>query len=402
MSADAYITFEWNDVQLTWDPSKYGGINKINLPFYKVWEPEIILYDNRAVTGQLVDSRQVSVSSDGRVEWTPQLRMEVYCTSNYRAFPYDEQVCQFFFMSHLYERSYVKLLLQGKEEPMSRDACTSVHNEWEVIRCTPYIETMVYTHGNEHDWLGLIVSVRRKYVYHVYVLIVPTVIIVFLILSIFWIPHYSNQRFSFAGGMLFVLLLMNFLVQEFLPVGLGNVPRVVSYTLYALLLLSLTTILSLATHYLYFTDPKHKPVPEFLKTIFFRDVIAMITGVSADVIIASDPISSSFDNKSWATANKSTSLIAEQNGTGNEVSGVTEKLLEEIHKNLDALTSGQKSRVLDNEWKQLSMIFDRLLFYFFLLVNIVVTSVLYGQSFARNDVDDVKALNKFFEDYDNY
>ena len=109
-----------------------------------------------------------------------------------------------------------------------------------------------------------------------------------------------------------------------------------------------------------------------------------------------DPTATSFDTNTWANSktniNSAVKPIPDQNGTGNEAGGTTEKILEDIQKSLDALTSGPNSRVLDNEWKQLSMIFDRLLFFVFLVINVLVTLILYSRRhtrFSDNDLDEL-------------
>ena len=35
------VTFEWHDVRLNWDPSKYGGVTEIDVDPSKVWFPNI-------------------------------------------------------------------------------------------------------------------------------------------------------------------------------------------------------------------------------------------------------------------------------------------------------------------------------------------------------------------------
>jgi len=35
----------WQDYQLKWDPTDYGGINVIRLLALKVWKPDIVLFN---------------------------------------------------------------------------------------------------------------------------------------------------------------------------------------------------------------------------------------------------------------------------------------------------------------------------------------------------------------------
>jgi len=39
----------WNDYQLEWDPTDFGGISVIRILSHKVWKPDIVLF-NKLVT----------------------------------------------------------------------------------------------------------------------------------------------------------------------------------------------------------------------------------------------------------------------------------------------------------------------------------------------------------------
>ena len=42
----------WNDYQLNWEPTEFGGINVIRILPEKVWKPDIVLF-NKSVTSSL-------------------------------------------------------------------------------------------------------------------------------------------------------------------------------------------------------------------------------------------------------------------------------------------------------------------------------------------------------------
>ena len=45
LTLNCWLTQTWNDTHLTWNASDFGGITHINLPYNKVWLPDIILYN---------------------------------------------------------------------------------------------------------------------------------------------------------------------------------------------------------------------------------------------------------------------------------------------------------------------------------------------------------------------
>ncbi|ESO10419.1 hypothetical protein HELRODRAFT_183641 [Helobdella robusta] len=321
-----------------------------------------------------------------------------------RSFPYDRQYCWIYF-SNIFQN--VNFTVVGANEPLGSERCVSTHDQWQVIRCTSFSEVRNNSITG-FRLISLIISMQRRSIYYVFLLIVPAIIVVFLLLVIFLIPHCSNQRFSYVGGMLFVLLLLNYVEQEFIPTGFGDTPRIVSYTLYALILLSAITILSLVTHYLYFIDPGVTAVPAAVQKIFLNGIVKCIMGLKPNVYFSLDSINaSSVYDKNYKNSQKNNQneesfldwLIAEENESESEVS---RKFLEEIHKNLDVITFGEKSRVLDNEWKQLSTIFDRLLFFLFFVDTVLVTSFFFGQNLqdkVERDQTDEKIAAEYFHQF---
>lgn len=45
MKSNVWLRLVWNDYQLQWDESEYGGIGVLRLPPDKVWKPDIVLFN---------------------------------------------------------------------------------------------------------------------------------------------------------------------------------------------------------------------------------------------------------------------------------------------------------------------------------------------------------------------
>ena len=45
LTVNCWVTQSWTDYHLTWNASDFGGLVVINLPFDKIWRPDIILYN---------------------------------------------------------------------------------------------------------------------------------------------------------------------------------------------------------------------------------------------------------------------------------------------------------------------------------------------------------------------
>ncbi|RXM99034.1 Neuronal acetylcholine receptor subunit beta-4 [Acipenser ruthenus] len=45
MTTNVWLTQEWDDYRLSWDPSEYDGIDKLRIPIRHIWLPDIVLYN---------------------------------------------------------------------------------------------------------------------------------------------------------------------------------------------------------------------------------------------------------------------------------------------------------------------------------------------------------------------
>ena len=45
LTTNCWLTQVWTDYHLTWNSSDFGGIQKIRMPYFRVWKPDIILYN---------------------------------------------------------------------------------------------------------------------------------------------------------------------------------------------------------------------------------------------------------------------------------------------------------------------------------------------------------------------
>ena len=48
-----WLDMSWEDDYLKWDPEKFGGLQRMQLPLSKVWTPDIFLFND--VTGRFGD-----------------------------------------------------------------------------------------------------------------------------------------------------------------------------------------------------------------------------------------------------------------------------------------------------------------------------------------------------------
>lgn len=45
MTTSQYVTFQWQDSRLSWNPAEYDGVETLRLPPNLIWKPDIALYN---------------------------------------------------------------------------------------------------------------------------------------------------------------------------------------------------------------------------------------------------------------------------------------------------------------------------------------------------------------------
>jgi len=71
-------SYMWHDSRLTWDPSKYEGIQQIRYPANKIWTPDFKLY-NAQSEPESRDEVNAVIMANGTVIWIPMVTYSTYC-----------------------------------------------------------------------------------------------------------------------------------------------------------------------------------------------------------------------------------------------------------------------------------------------------------------------------------
>ncbi|XP_037091004.1 neuronal acetylcholine receptor subunit alpha-7-like [Pollicipes pollicipes] len=120
LTTNCWLTHVWTDYHLTWNVSDFGGVEKIRVPYYRVWKPDIILYNNAdSQYTTAVINTNVIVTSAGQVTWLSHGIYQSSCDMDVEYFPFDIQSCEMKWASWTYDgytglRLTVSELCQGR------------------------------------------------------------------------------------------------------------------------------------------------------------------------------------------------------------------------------------------------------------------------------------------------
>ena len=42
---DIIVSQEWNDVNMRWNISEYGGVRDLRIPPHRLWKPDVLMYN---------------------------------------------------------------------------------------------------------------------------------------------------------------------------------------------------------------------------------------------------------------------------------------------------------------------------------------------------------------------
>ncbi|CAB4014495.1 neuronal acetylcholine receptor subunit alpha-10-like, partial [Paramuricea clavata] len=145
LTTSLWIRQVWHDHRLTWTPSNFSSVKKINIPVNKVWIPDIKVY-NEVNRGQYsgLDQFQtrVLVNHDGRIQWMGPSVMRTSCQVDIKMFPFDTQTCRIKLGSWTYDG----FALDVKPESYTMDISKSPSSlEWKLVSTS--VERKVQTYS---------------------------------------------------------------------------------------------------------------------------------------------------------------------------------------------------------------------------------------------------------------
>merc|ERR1712066_518790 len=85
LTANTWFKATWQDYRLKWDPEQYGGIQNLKIPAYKLWIPDLSVYNSADYgAGSFYDRwannpTNAIVYHTGKVLFIPPLPMKVHC-----------------------------------------------------------------------------------------------------------------------------------------------------------------------------------------------------------------------------------------------------------------------------------------------------------------------------------
>ncbi|CAH1797211.1 unnamed protein product [Owenia fusiformis] len=282
MTTNVWLTQEWDDYKLHWDPKEYGGVDRLYVPSTEIWLPDIVLYNNADGNYEVTLMTKATLYSKGRVKWEPPAIYKSSCEINVEFFPFDEQVCRMKFSSWTYDAYQVDLIHvgqrlknKGKDNALIergvdlRDYYRSV--EWDLLSAPARRNEKFYPCCVEpYPDITFTIEMRRKTLFYTVNLIIPCVAISFLTVLVFYLPSNSGEKITLCISILLSLTVFFLLLAEIIPPTSLVVPLIGKYLLFTMILVTLSIIVTVVVLNVHFRSPSTHVMSPWVRKVFLN------------------------------------------------------------------------------------------------------------------------------------
>ncbi|KAJ6636925.1 Acetylcholine receptor subunit beta-like 1 [Pseudolycoriella hygida] len=257
------------------DEADYGGIGVLRLPPDKVWKPDIVLFNNADGNYEVRYKSNVLIYPNGEVLWVPPAIYQSSCTIDVTYFPFDQQTCIMKFGSWTFNGDQVSLALYNNKNFVDlSDYWKS--GTWDIIEVPAYLN--VYSEGNQptETDITFYIIIRRKTLFYTVNLILPTVLISFLCVLVFYLPAEAGEKVTLGISILLSLVVFLLLVSKILPPTSLVLPLIAKYLLFTFIMNTVSILVTVVIINWNFRGPRTHRMPMWIRTVFLHYLPAML------------------------------------------------------------------------------------------------------------------------------
>nr|XP_042909530.1 neuronal acetylcholine receptor subunit alpha-7-like [Parasteatoda tepidariorum] len=131
ITTNVWLNLQWVDVNLRWNASDYGGVMDLRIPPWRIWKPDVLMYNSADEKFDGTYHTNVVVRSNGSCTYIPPGIFKSTCKIDITWFPFDDQRCNMKFGSWTYDGNQIDLRLSSEN---GGDLSTYITNgEWELL-----------------------------------------------------------------------------------------------------------------------------------------------------------------------------------------------------------------------------------------------------------------------------
>nr|XP_014282442.2 neuronal acetylcholine receptor subunit alpha-7-like isoform X2 [Halyomorpha halys] len=392
-----WLKLEWNDVNLRWNASEYGGVKDLRIPPHRIWKPDVLMYNSADEGFDGTYPTNVVVRNNGSCLYVPPGIFKSTCKIDITWFPFDDQRCEMKFGSWTYDGFQLDLQLQDET---GGDISSFITNgEWDLLG-VPGKRNEIYYNCCPEPYIDItfVIIIRRRTLYYFFNLIVPCVLIASMAVLGFTLPPDSGEKLSLGVTILLSLTVFLNMVAETMPATSDAVPLLGTYFNCIMFMVAssvVSTILILNYHHR--NADTHEMSP-WIKSLFLHWLPCVLrmrrpghgdnrdsSGKSmqlhtlelkerssksllANVLDIDDDF-----RHGPLQASSHTFIRAHEEGTSTGPHRELGQILKELRMITDKLRKDDEAAEITNDWKFAAMVVDRLCLIIFTLFTVIAT-----------------------------
>jgi len=212
----------------------------------KVWLPDIVLFNNADGNYEVSFMCNVVIGYRGDMLWVPPAIYKSSCIIDVEFFPFDEQTCHLIFGSWTYNENEIKLeFIKAELVDMEVYEPSAI---WDVIDAPASLV-------KKRSRIEFQLRIRRKTLFYTVVLIIPTVLMAFLSMAVFFLPTDSGEKMTLTISVLLSIVVFLLLVSKILPPTSSTIPLMAKYLLLTFVLNVITIMVTVIIINVYHRSP---------------------------------------------------------------------------------------------------------------------------------------------------
>uniref|UniRef100_A0A0N4W697 Neur_chan_LBD domain-containing protein n=1 Tax=Haemonchus placei TaxID=6290 RepID=A0A0N4W697_HAEPC len=280
IEVNAWLKYTWNDYRLRWRPIVHDNISSLRFPTdeQQIWLPDILLYNrcSNFSANEDFDSScrsNLVVYSTGEINWIPPGIFKISCKMDITMFPFDEQTCSLKFGSWTYHGFALDLLIDTSNKEPPIDTSTYIANgEWDLIGTSAKREVSFYKCCPEpYPTLNFHLYLKRKSFYHIFNIIVPSMLISGMTLLGFCLPpHDMSEKIGFQTTILLSVCFFLTILSEMTPTTSESIPLLGVFFSSVTLIVAMSTTFTVCVLNLRYRQYANHKFPPMIRFIFLQ------------------------------------------------------------------------------------------------------------------------------------
>ncbi|KTG07274.1 hypothetical protein cypCar_00020678 [Cyprinus carpio] len=265
METNLWLRHIWNDYKLRWDPKDFGGVEFIRVPSKKIWKPDIVLYNNAVGDFQVDDKTKALLRYNGDVTWIPPAIFKSSCKIDVTFFPFDYQNCTMKFGSWTYDKAKIDLVLIGStinlnrflERRVDHHRRSRIQHDIKYNCCEEIYTDITYS-----------IYIRRLPLFYTINMIIPCLLISFLTVLVFYLPSDCGEKVTLCISVLLSLTVFLLVITETIPSTSLVIPLIGEYLLFTMIFVTLSIVITVFVLNVHYRTPKTHTMPGWVRHVF--------------------------------------------------------------------------------------------------------------------------------------